>query len=329
MIYFETPAAVPSSKAANLIDFVTPSWGGEWLSSNSVCGDQPQVRLSLVGVQSLRKHNHSSPQSSLFVTPVCVSVRESQPDTDKYREHISVLWFHIFLCPPSLLHLDPLCCHSGHLRGTRSLGLQTLPVTYWTHYGHTVEHYWPVLLSSVIWHIKTGLWFYSVPCFSPVAVTTEMYSASDPSAVRSEQKLNCIQCFSSFHLQSRAPTGIKSSCLTAGKKKTPSAVCWWFLLMCRNVKVLPVQTTTWHQNKTLLTSVQDQGRVHILSWWTNTGFLCCIAASVDVYSYISKLNSPVCWAHGGRHEHTTTEVTNQTTVSFNGCHSVMKCLNLV
>lgn len=153
--------------------------------------------------------------------------------------------------------------------------------------------------------------------------------ASDPSAVRSEQKFNCIQCFSSFHLQSRAPTGIKSSCLTAGKKKTPSAVCWWFLLMCRNVKVLPVQTTTWHQNKTLLTSVQDQGRVHILSWWTNTGFLCCIAASVDVYSYISKLNSPVCWAHGGRHEHTTTEVTNQTTVSFNDCHSVMKCLNLV
>lgn len=45
----------------------------------------------------------------------------------------------------------------------------------------------------------------------------------DHSTVRAEQKFYCIHCLSPSDLQSRAPAGIKTSCLTAGKNKNTSS----------------------------------------------------------------------------------------------------------
>lgn len=80
----------------------------------------------------------------------------------------------------------------------------------------------------------------------------------------SEQKLNCIQCFSPSDLQSRAPTGIKSLCLTAGKNKTPSAVSLFLL------KVFSVQMMTWHPKQKVTDDISTgSSQRHILSFLTN------------------------------------------------------------
>ncbi len=114
-----------------------------------------------------------------------------------------------------------------------------------------------------VYFMKQVLLHISALQLSPQKSTAYLITAR-----RAEQKLNCIR----FPLdpQCRAPAGIKSLCLTAGKNKTPSAVGWYFLFMCQRFSPfrwwLDIQI-----KKSPLTSGPDQGRVHILPSLTDWG----------------------------------------------------------
>lgn len=133
-------------------------------------------------------------------------------------------------------------------------------------------------------------------------------ATSDHSTVRAKQKLNCFHNFSSllwksispFDLQSRAPSGIKSLCLTAGKNEHLSEVtcCSFYVQKCEGFLCsgddLTFKTKSHCSHQYRIMGAYSV-LIHVSLFYLPHWFLCwSVAVIVGVYSHCKYQSQTLC-----------------------------------